>query len=138
MTDIGCTLPETRTRIAPMPIDMHALARHGASLRLAELQQEMAAITAAFPQENGVRKRGRPAKATGKPSRKGWSDAARAAVGERMKAYWAKRKPGAEQKAGAAEPATKPKNRTMSAEGKARIAAAQKKRWAAVRKAKKG
>jgi hypothetical protein len=69
--------------------------------RLAELQQEVSAIQAAFPDRGGAptgRKRGRPAKQVfadidaPRGKRPGWSDEARKAVGERMKAYWVKKR----------------------------------------------
>jgi hypothetical protein len=70
------------------------------------------------------------------------SVAARKAVGERMKKYWAekRRAAGAPASGSAAETesviaaASQP---TMSAEARARISAAQKKRWAARRRAGK-
>jgi hypothetical protein len=73
------------------------------------------------------------------------SAAAKKAVGERMKAYWAKRKgatptPATEPATASAveKPAAKPAvKRRLSAEGRARISAAAKKRWRAHRKAKK-
>jgi hypothetical protein len=127
-----------------MPIDMNALARAGATVRLTQLEHELAALRAAFPDLDGAptgRKRGRPAKLvvsdlTLRPGkRSGWSEEARKAVGERMKAYWAKRR--GESKTEIVQEAAPKKKGTMSAEGRARIAAAQRKRWAAA-KAKKG
>jgi hypothetical protein len=52
-----------------------------------------------------------------------------------MKAYWANKR--GESTTEATREAAPKKKGTMSAEGRARIAAAQKKRWAAVR-AKRG
>ena len=132
-----------------MQINMNALARAGAAVRLAELQQEIASLEAAFPELNGTApapKQGRAAKqgAAAGPlprTRQPMSAAAKKAVGERMKAYWAKRKgiastpPAESAPASAAEkPSAK---RRLSAEGRARISAAAKKRWKALRKAKK-
>ena len=140
-----------------MQIDMTALARVGAHARLAELAAEMNAIQSAFPElgETPRKRRGRPAtngavhsaaaeeQVLVKRGRKPMSTAAKKAVGERMKAYWAARK--------SAAPATTNANattddksaakgtakRVMSAAGRARISAAAKKRWRALRKAKK-
>src|SRR3954451_23655443 len=83
---------------------LRSLARHGAQARINELQAEISAIQAAFPDLASRRGR-RPrqqassaqqatasdARTTG---RRGWSAAQRKAAGERMKAYWAKRKAG--------------------------------------------
>jgi hypothetical protein len=69
------------------------------------------------------------------------SAAARKAVAERMKAYWAKRRTAAGRTDGAAE--TKPeepqpkRHSTLSAAGRAAISAAQKKRWATRKRAGK-
>jgi len=87
---------------------LNALARHGATARLNELRQEIAAIEQAFP-DLRARRRGRrqtsaqhtasasdaPAEVASESDRKGrrgWSAAARKAAAARMKAYWAKRK----------------------------------------------
>lgn len=138
-----------------MQIDMNALARAGAHTRLAELSAEVDAIHAAFPDLGGApaKKRGRPARrAVSKPAppkstpkAKGMSAAARKAVGERMTAYWAKRRvsaPATEPATASAPEATTEKpavkaKRTMSPEARARISAAVKKRWKAHRKGKK-
>jgi hypothetical protein len=73
--------------------ELQRLARLGARARLEELRQEEAAIRRAFPDLV----RGRPAAAGGGPSgkirrRRGMSAAARKAVSERMKKYWAARR----------------------------------------------
>ena len=152
-----------------MPIDLKGLARLGARTRIAELVEEIDALLKAFPDlgqeqarpvaaastDKNARKRDRPAKsaeasaqadaAPAKRTRQPMSAAAKKAVGERMRAYWAKRKaaasaPVAEPAAPAASTpkATKPTaTRTMSAEARARISAAQKKRWRAARRGKK-
>jgi len=132
---------------------MNAFARAGAAARIAQLQQEIATLHAAFPELNGTAPpapRGRAAKQTAAEiplprKRKGMSAAAKKAVGERMRAYWAQRKgaastPVVEPAAASApeKPAAKPAaKRTLSAEGRAKISAAAKKRWKAHRKAKK-
>jgi hypothetical protein len=85
---------------------LRALARYGAQARLTELRNEMAAIKQEFPAIRG-RRGGRPrtqASAAPQPAvtatdapasgRRGWTAAQRKAAGERMKAYWAKRKAG--------------------------------------------
>ena len=69
---------------------MNEWAKLGASLRLADLEREEAAIFRAFP---GLR-RGRTEVLGTPPAkrRRQMSPAARRAVSQRMKAYWAKRK----------------------------------------------
>jgi hypothetical protein len=152
-----------------MPIDMHALARLGAQTRIAELVEEIDALLEAFPDlgqeparpvaaaatDKNLSKPRRPtasasasAQTDAAPAtrtRKPMSAAAKKAVGERMKAYWAKRKGTAS--VAVTEPATTSAveepvakltaKRTLSAEGRAKISAAAKKRWKAQRKAKK-
>ena len=96
-----------------MTIDMKALARYGATARLAELDSERAAILGAFPELRRASKRQRrarrqrssaeaaaavsdtarsPAEAPARTS--GWSAAQRKAVSDRMKKYWAGRRAG--------------------------------------------
>jgi hypothetical protein len=152
-----------------MPIDLKALARLGARTRIAELVAEIDALLEAFPDlgqeqarpvatasnEANARKRGlRTASANAsaqtdaapaKRPRKPMSAAAKKAVGERMKAYWQKRKgtaaapvlEPAPAAANAPEPEKPTAKRTMSAEARARISAAQKKRWRAAKRGKK-
>jgi hypothetical protein len=87
-----------------MPTDLKALARLGAEVRIKELKAEIESITKIFPHlqfgssvstampdsadAGGKRKKRRPSRRT-KPA---WSAAARKAVSERMKKYWAARK----------------------------------------------
>lgn len=95
------------------PQELKRLARLGAEARLEELQQEAAAIRAAFPDLFGAARgarRGRKSRATaapGAPAKAGrktrrrskMSAAARKAVSERMRKYWAaQRKAKAEKK----------------------------------------
>jgi hypothetical protein len=142
-----------------MSIDMNALARLGAHARLAELAAEMDAIRSAFPDLAGEtpQQRGRPdanraaepaARAAGHTlptrGRKTMSAAAKKAVSERMRAYWKARKAASvESDIGqapdntSATTAKAPAKRVLSAEGRARISAAAKKRWRALRKGKK-
>jgi hypothetical protein len=79
------------------PQQLQRLARRGAQAVLDELEREAAAIRNAFPDLFGRRGRGRAAKASsgGAASvrrRRGMSPAARKAVSERMKKYWAARR----------------------------------------------
>lgn len=107
-----------------MAIDMKSLAARGAQARLAELLQEIEEIRNAFP-DLGRTQRGRPARspstaasANGDAHNSAEDDAANTAL---------------------AQAARGKKKRTMSAEARARISAAQKKRWAAQnRTVKKG
>jgi hypothetical protein len=77
------------------------LARLGAQARIDELRREEAAIRAAFPDVFAGRPRGRGAAAAseisggrpgGRRKRRGMSAAARKAVSERMRKYWADRR----------------------------------------------
>jgi hypothetical protein len=129
-----------------MPIDMKALARLGAQVRIAALVAEIDALLGAFPDlgKSPARAASTPAEARSGRRRKGnkMSEATRA----KLRASWAKRKaasvkPGdAEQTVADAQPATAQvvvKKRTMSAEARARISAAQKRRWATRKKGTK-
>ena len=123
-----------------MPIDMKALARLGAQARVAELVAEIDALLRGFPDLGRA-----PTRAARKSAgarfvgrRKGYKVSA--ATKAKLKASWAKRRAAAaktgaaDQKPADARPAAAPvaaKKRTMSAEARARISAAQKKRWAA-------
>jgi hypothetical protein len=93
----------------PQALDMKELARLGAVARLADLEQEIAALKRAFP---GLRSAASdsPATAAGASAvaaaarhdvdrrgrRKPMTGAERKAVSERMKKYWAERKRGKE------------------------------------------
>jgi hypothetical protein len=119
-----------------MPIDLQALARAGATVRLAELQQEISGLQAAFPELNGSsaqKRRGRPAKKAAAEippplKRKEMSPVKKAVTAAVTEIAVAAPEPTTDK------PAAK---RTMSAEGRARISAAQKKRWAKAKRGKK-
>lgn len=75
--------------------DLRRLARLGAARRLEELRQEEAAIRAAFPDLKNERSPARAARGTKSRRRRRqhkMSPAARRAVSERMKKYWAERR----------------------------------------------
>ena len=89
--------------------ELQRLARLGAKARLEELRQEEAAIRRAFPDvaapaSRGRRRRARaaaePAAATGTRKRRRMSAAARKAVSDRMRKYWADHKASREIKHG--------------------------------------
>jgi hypothetical protein len=114
-----------------MPIDMRDLARRGAQARLAELVAEMDVILEAFPDLG---------KAPARPTRASKGRTLSAATKAKMRVAWARRKAAAarhttETQTDAAE-STPKKKRVMSAQARARISAAQKKRWG-IRKAGK-
>ena len=67
--------------------DMKSLARRGAEVRLAELNEEIKAIYAAFPDL----RRGAPPAAS-RRRRKTMSASQKKAVSARMKKYWAERR----------------------------------------------
>jgi hypothetical protein len=73
--------------------DLRRFARLGAMRRLEDIRQEEAAIRSAFPELFA----GRPSRSTAAPARSSrkrpkMSAAARKAVSERMKKYWASRR----------------------------------------------
>lgn len=116
-----------------MPVDMKGLARRGAQARLAELVAEMDSILEAFPDLGKA-----PARPRATLKRRKLSAKTKA----RMRAAWARRKAAA----GEAQPktlseqtaeASPKKKRVMSAEARAKISAAQKKRWKAQKAGKK-
>jgi len=110
---------------------MKELARRGAHARLAELVAERDAILGAFPDLRNAPVR--PAEA-----RRGRRLSAKTKA--KMRAAWARRKAAAGdtiETQGAAVTRTPKKTRVMSAEARARIGAAQKKRWASRKAGKK-
>ena len=106
-----------------MPIDMKDLARRGAQARLAELVAEVDSILGAFPDLGKA-----AARPTGSPKARKLSAETKA----KMRAARGRRKAvAAEETKGEtsnAEP-TPRKRRTMSTEARAKIGAAQRKRW---------
>ncbi len=94
-------MPRTTTGLSAEKVN--ELARYGAAARIKELEAEIAAIQAAFLDTLGPR-RGRPANknrsaermqpsaSTSGRRRRTMSAAARRAVSERMKRYWAQRR----------------------------------------------
>src|SRR5829696_382200 len=123
---------------------MHELARVGAQARLHAIYEERGAILRAFP---ALRTGRTPASTNGSPAparrtRKGMSPAQRKAVGERMKAYWAKRRAEKAGRAsdtqsasdGAATPAKRPSERKgMSADARKAHGVRMRAYWAARR-----
>ena len=75
---------------------LHALARHGAKARIAELEKELAAIRKAFP-DAGRTTRGRKRKRRGTRKRRRMSAAARKRISDAQKKRWAKQKAGAKK-----------------------------------------
>jgi hypothetical protein len=152
-----------------MPIVIKDLARLGAQTRLAELAAEIDSIQRMFPGLGGAtrKKRGRPTRSglngQGDPAqkasgegrarrRKPMSAAAKKAVGERMRKYWAERRKAEGAPAAVSVEETTPartvektdktvkpkaKRGKLSAAGRAAISAAQRKRWAARKRAGK-
>jgi hypothetical protein len=76
--------------------DLKQLARLGAKARLEELRQEEAAIRRAFPDlfSKGAAASAAGASRRGRRRRSHMSAAARKAVSDRMKKYWAERRKG--------------------------------------------
>ena len=74
------------------PADVNQWAKLGATARLKEIQDELAAIYRAFPELRGQRGPATGAKASGRQKRKRFSAAGKAAISEGMRKYWARRK----------------------------------------------
>ena len=109
---------------------MTDLARRGAQARLAELVAEMDLILGAFPDLGKA-----PARPTGARKRRTLSAETKA----KMRAAWERRKAAAAGDTTETQTdaeSTPKKKRVMSAQARARISAAQKKRWR-IRKAGK-
>jgi hypothetical protein len=138
--------------------DLQRYALLGAQARLQQIAEETANIYLAFPQLRRGRQDQNGAAATTAPGesespavkrRRGRMSAAqRKAVGERMKKYWAARRAqkgaaadgaktaqGRKAVGGSRKNAGSHRPRKMSAAARKRISDAQKKRWAAQRKA---
>ena len=116
---------------------MKDLARRGAQARLAELVAEMDSILEAFPDLGKT-----PARPPATPKKRRVSPKTKA----KMRAAWARRKAAAgetqvevptEQATEAAAEAAPKKKRVMSAAARAKISAAQKRRWKAQKAGKK-
>jgi hypothetical protein len=81
-----------------MTLNLKDLARVGAQARLTELREEQAALLNMFPELREGGQRGRKAAPTSEATptrarkRSSMSASMRKAVGQRMKAYWAKRR----------------------------------------------
>lgn len=121
-----CAPPHPCAMIAPMTIDLQALARLGAHLRLAALVTEMDALVRAFPDLGAAP--ARPATTRQRRRRSKTSPGATATRGKQ---------PHVAEGAGRVAAGVAAKRGTLSAAGRARIVAAQKKRWAAARAGKK-
>jgi hypothetical protein len=121
-----------------MIIDMNSLAREGAKARLWQLETETNQLLRAFPDlRDGTSSRVTSTKGS-RRGRRQMTAAERRSVSVRMKKYWAKRRQKNESpKPGPGRPKAPGKRKGISAAGRAAIAAAQKKRWAAIRKTKK-
>ena len=122
---------------------LHEFARIGAEARLKAIAEERQAIFTAFPElRDGAAPAKRTVSAAAAPARKrrGMSPAQRKVVGQRMKAYWAKRrteKAGTTQAEGAA--ARQPSKRQgMSAEARKAQGERMRAYWAARRARKAG
>lgn len=112
-------------------MDMKDLARLGAKARIAELIAEIESLIEAFPGIGKTPARAAAPEQAGPRKRRKMSAATKA----KLRASWARRKAGtaeAPAEAGGEAPAPTPrtKKRTLSAAGRERIIAGQKKRWA--------
>jgi hypothetical protein len=113
-------------------IQLQDLARVGAETRLKAIVEEREALLRAFPDlGNGAATRASLAALMSTRAPTGMSPAQRKAVGERMKAYWAKRRG---EKAGAKNATRKARRKSgMSAEARRRQGERMRAYWAARR-----
>ena len=118
-----------------MTIDMKSLAREGAKARLSQLGTETNELLRAFPDLRDGGHSRTTSQDGSRTGRRQMTAAERRSVSVRMKRYWAERR----QKNGPTKPAPgrstrSGKRKGISAAGRAAIAAAQKKRWAKLRR----
>ena len=118
-----------------MSIDMKSLAREGAKARLWQLENETNQLLRAFPDLRDGQHSQTTSQGGSRRGRREMTATERRSVSVRMKKYWAERR----EKNGVspsepAQPKRVAKRKGISAAGRAAIAAAQKKRWAAIRK----
>jgi hypothetical protein len=98
---------------------LQEFARFGAHARLQAIEEERRAIVEAFPDLGRASDRSNGASSPAASGRRGMSSSQRKAVGDRMKAYWAKRRGEKARRAsdtqsaadGAASPANQPTKR---------------------------
>jgi len=110
---------------------LHEFARMGAESRLTTIQEEQQAILRVFPELQEGAARGRLTPAAPRGRRRGMSSAERKAVGERMRAYWAKRR--AEKTSTETTVANGKRKGGMSAAARKAVGARMKAYWAARR-----
>jgi hypothetical protein len=123
-----------------MSIDLNTLARYGAQTRIAQLQREIEELRRAFPDLDGKKNGHRltvQAEAARIRKRKPMTAAQKKAVGERMRHYWRTRRMASHTVEAGEQAQPAPPTRVISEAGRARIAAAQRKRWRAVKRAGK-
>jgi hypothetical protein len=128
--------PPIHSRYHPhMTIDMKSLAREGAKARLWQLETETNQLLRAFPDlRDGDRTPATSQDGT-RRGRRQMTGAERRSVSLRMKRYWAtRRQKNDSPKPGPGRPKAPGKRKGISAAGRAAIAAAQKKRWAKLRR----
>jgi hypothetical protein len=118
-----------------MTIDMKSLAREGAKARLWQLATETNDLLRAFPDLRAVQHSQTKSQDGSRRGRREMTAAERRSVSVRMKKYWAgRRKKNGTSAAEATQPKRAGKRNGISPAGRAAIAAAQRKRWAAIRK----
>jgi len=120
-----------------MTIDMKSLAREGANARLGQLETETNALLRAFPDLRDDDRTPAPASSQdgSRRGRRVMTAAEQRSVSVRMKKYWAgRRKKNGASASEATQPKRAVKRKGISAAGRAAIAAAQKKRWAKLRR----
>ena len=118
-----------------MTIDMKSLAREGAKARLGQLETEKNQLLVAFPDLRDGTSSHVTSQEGSRRGRREMTAAERRSVSVRMKRYWAERRKKIDSpKPGLGRPKASVKRKGISAAGRAAIAAAQKKRWAKLRR----
>jgi hypothetical protein len=118
-----------------MTIDMKSLAREGAKARLWQLETETNELLRAFPDLRAVQHSHATSRDGSRRGSREMTAAERRSVSVRMKKYWAeRRKKNGPSASEPTQPKRSGKRNGISAAGRAAIAAAQRKRWAAIRK----
>jgi hypothetical protein len=82
--------------------NLNRWAKHGASVRLREIEEELASIYKAFPDLKGQRSLAQSGSSTGQRRPARFSAEGKRAISEGMRKYWARRKAAAAKTARAA------------------------------------
>ncbi len=147
MSEITKAIAARQTQIARLKSEIETLQRAasivGPPAQATAKRKAKAAKPKAKPQPKQARPKAKPQPKAKAKKRHQWTAAEKAAIGKRMKAYWAKRRkagvsvaPKKRASKKAVKQATKGKRKPMTAAQKKLVSAMMKAYWAARRKAK--